>query len=116
MARSSVNATAIATPIIDAIPKNDAILSILGRAININAARGPPIRINGLLRPPQNHTLSLIIPTMTCPNIPANGPAAHTIPISCISKLYFVFSIQLRAAICIESANPIAVDGRLNKT
>ena len=111
IARSSVSATTIATAIRLPIPKKSFILPIFGSAIIMSAANAPPIRIKGRLLPPQNQTLSLINPTITCPKIPASGPAAHTIPISCISNPYCEFNIQLSTAICIERAKPIAVAG-----
>ena len=112
MERSSVSATVIATAITLAIPKKLLILSMLGKAKIISAARIPPMMINGFLRPPQNQALSLINPMMGCPRIPAMGPAAHTIPIWSISRLYFVLRIQLKTAIWIDKANPIAVLGK----
>ena len=113
IARSSVSATNTATPSRLSIPKNDRMLSMLGSASSIEAAKTPPISMNGRLLPPQNQTLSLIRPMMTWPKIPARGPAAHTIPTSWMSRLYLVVRIQLSAEIWTESANPIAVEGRL---
>ena len=97
--RSSVRATAIATPRIPSIPRPEEITSMFGRARSINDARRPPIKMNGRRLPFQNQTLSLITPTITCPKIPAIGPAAQTSPTSWISSLYFVLSIQLNAEI-----------------
>ncbi len=86
---------------------------MFGRASNIRDASVPPMSMNGRRRPPQNHTLSLMSPITTWPTIPASGPAAHTKPTWWISRWYFVVNSQLSAEIWIDSANPIAVDGRL---
>ena len=83
--------------------------------MSISAASTPPMRMNGRRRPPQNHTLSLITPMSTCPMIPASGPAAHTMPISWMSRPYCVLRIQLSAAICIDSAKPMAVAGSASR-
>ena len=113
IARSSVSAIAVATTRRLPTPSASLMARMFGRAKSISAARTPPIMINGRRRPPQNQTLSLISPMMTWPNIPASGPAAQTIPTSWMSRPYCVVSIQLSAEIWMESANPIAVDGRL---
>ena len=112
--RSNASATVIATPRIASAPNAAEITPIDGSANNIAAVNTPPTRMNGRRRPPQNQTLSLTIPMITCPRIPASGPAAQTIPISWISSPYLVDNSQLSAEICTASANPIAVDGRLS--
>ncbi len=113
MDKSSVSATAIATARSPSTPSADDTISILGNASKLNAAITPPMRMKGRRRPPQNHTLSLTMPKMTWPKMPAMGPAAHTKPTSSIFRLYLVVRIQLSAAICTESAKPIAEEGKL---
>jgi hypothetical protein len=113
IARSSVSATAMATPRMPSTPMLAEITSRLGSASSIRAASTPPIRMNGLRRPFQNQTRSLITPINTCPIMPASGPAAQTRPTSWISSPYWVVRIQLSAEIWMERAKPIAVDGRL---
>ncbi len=116
MARSSVRATAMAMPRMPSSPIAAEITSMLGRASSISAASTPPMRMKGRRRPPQNQTLSLMTPMMTCPRMPAIGPAAHTSPTSSIARPYFVLRIQLNAEICTDRAKPIAVAGRLSST
>ena len=111
MARSSVSATTMAMPRMPPMPRPSETMSRFGSASSISAASRPPIRIKGRRRPFQNQTRSEITPMITCPMIPASGPAAHTRPTSWMSRPYCVVSIQLSAEICIDSANPMAVAG-----
>ena len=88
---------------------------ICGSAKNAIVLTIPPIIINGRRLPPINHTLSLIKPTITCPKIPAIGPASQTNATSSIFNPYLFDKIQLSAAIWVESANPTAVAGSASK-
>ena len=114
--RSSASATAIATPISASSPSRCEMTPMYGSARIISAARMPPMMMNGRRRPPQNHTRSLITPTSSWPMMPASGPAAHTSPISWMSRPYSVDRIQLSTEICTDRAKPMAVAGSVSRT
>ena len=112
IAKSSDNTMTSATPRIASKPSALDITPIFGNASRVSAAIVPPTRMKGLRRPFQSQTRSDIAPMMTCPKMPAIGPAAHTRPMSCTSRLYLVSRIQLSAASCTDNAKPRAVAGR----